>query len=71
MTVIEFANKCLKDKEVLSGGVIKNERRYLDDIGFSYTVAYGQVDSAGEDLAAFYDAIFTIIRLDKKYHKEA
>lgn len=70
MTVIQFANKCMKDAEFLKGGIIKNERKYLDDIGFSYTVQGGQIVDSGDDLNDFYKAVFTLLRLNDKYRKE-
>lgn len=70
MTVIQFANKCLKDKEFTRGGIVKNERRCLDEIGFSYKVDGGVIVESGEDLTKFYEAVNTLLMLNKKYLKE-
>lgn len=70
MTVIEFAKKCLGDEEFRCGGVVKNERRYLDAVGFDYTVKGGVIMESGEDLRRLYEALQTILDLDKKYRGE-
>lgn len=71
MTVLQFANKCMKDSEFLRGGIVKNERKCLDEIGFSYKVEGGQITESGEDLAKFYEAVNTLVWLNRKYSKEA
>lgn len=70
MTVVQFFNKCLKDPEARAGGIIKNERKYLDDIGFKYTVEDGQIVEYGEDLHEFWEIFYSLLRLEKKYSKE-
>lgn len=67
MTVYDFAKKCMKDEEYNRGGVVKNERKYLDAIGFEYTVKDGVVVTGGEDLVKFYTAMETLRRLNEKY----
>jgi len=71
MTVYDFAKKCMDDEEFNRGGIIKNERKYLDDIGFEYSVKFGCVYSHGEDLAAFYSAMQTLLDLNNKYKGNA
>lgn len=70
MTVYDFAKKCMADEEFNRGGILKNERKYLDDIGFEYTVKDGCIYSSGEDLSAFYHAMEVLCSLNKKYKKE-
>lgn len=70
MTVLQFFNKCLKDPETLAGGIMKNERKYLDAVGFKYTVEDGQIVEYGEDLHEFYEIFYSLLRLEKKYGKE-
>lgn len=69
MTVFEFARKCMKDDEFLRGGIVKNERKLIDSVGFDYTVKDGMINESGEDLAAFYEAMYTLLRLNDKYKK--
>lgn len=71
MTVYEFAKKLMNDEEYNRGGVPRNERKYLDAIGFSYTVESGQVESYGDDLRKFYEAMETLCTLHRKYAKKA
>lgn len=70
MTVIQFFNKCLKDPETRAGGIMENERKYLDAVGFKYTVEDGRVVEYGEDLDEFYKILYSLLRLEKKYSKE-
>lgn len=70
MTVIQFANKCMKDADFLKGGVMKNERKYLDDIGFKYTVEDGCITESGDDLHEFYNAVYTLLRLNERYERK-
>lgn len=67
MTVYDFVKKCMNDAEFNAGGVPKDERKYLDGIGFEYTVKDGQVYSYGEDLDEFFRAMCALARLNKKY----
>lgn len=69
MTVYEFAKKLMKDEEFNRGGIIRNERKYLDAVGFEYTVKDGCLYSQGEDLTKFYEAMYTLYELEKKYNK--
>lgn len=69
MTVYEFAKKCMADKEFNAGGIVTNERKHLDAVGFEYTVEGGQVSGTGKDLADFYEAMATLRRLNEKYSK--
>lgn len=69
MTVYEFARKLMKDDEFNRGGIIQNERKYLDAIGFLYTVKDGCVREYGEDLRKFYEAMEILCQLQKKYAK--
>ena len=68
-TVYSFVRHCLNDHEFNAGGIPTNERHYLDSIGFSYAVKDGNVEEAGEELTAFYEAMATIRRLHYKYKK--
>ena len=69
MNVYEFVEKLLHDEEFNGGGIVKNEREYLDLIGFEYTVKDGIIAGEGEDLKAFYEAMETIRQLNLKYKK--
>lgn len=71
MTVYEFAKKCMNDEEFNRGGIVKNERKYLDAVGFEYTVKDGVIESFGDDLKEFYDAMSTIMCLNQKYTRRA
>ena len=67
MTVYDFARKCMRDEEFNRGGIVKNERKYLDLIGFPYTVKDGVIYESGEDLKRFYEAMYTLLDLQRKY----
>lgn len=69
MTVYDLAKKCMADDEFNRGGILKNERKYLDDIGFEYTVKDGCVYSYGDDLSKFYNAMETLSNLNRKYKR--
>ncbi len=69
MTVYDFAKKCMADPEFNRGGIVKNERKYLDAVGFQYMVEDGQVINGGTDMHDFYDAMMTLLRLNNKYAK--
>lgn len=69
MTVYEFAKVCMKDAEFNRGGIVTNERKCLDAVGFEYTVKGGVISESGEDLAKFYDAMFILRNLNEKYSK--
>lgn len=69
MTVYDFARKCMKDEEFNCGGIVKNERKCLDAVGFAYKVEGGQVVESGEDLKKFYEAMHTLLELHNKYNK--
>lgn len=69
-TVYSFAKHCMNDPEFNHfGGLPTNERRFLDAIGFDYTVKDGDIQEEGEDLKVFYRAMATIRRLHYKYKK--
>lgn len=70
VTVYDFARKLMRDEEFNRGGIMKNERKYIDAIGFDYTVHGGQLDEYGEDLRKFFDAMCTLCMLQKKYNRE-
>lgn len=70
ITVFDFAKHCMTDKEFLSGGISNKERKWLDAIGFEYTMKDGCIYQNGEDLHEFYTAMYTLLRLQKKYYKE-
>jgi hypothetical protein len=70
MTVYEYAKHLMKDEEFNGGGIPKNERRYLDAVGFSYTVSNGAVQSVDTDANEFYSAMATLKKLNDKYRKE-
>ena len=53
MTVYEFAKKCMDDSEINAGGIVTNERKYLDAVGFTYTVKGGSVQCIGDDAEEF------------------
>lgn len=67
MTVYDFAKKLMADEEFNAGGIIPNERKYLDAIGFRYIVEDGIVVESGDDLRSFYEAMQTILALNDKY----
>lgn len=67
MTVYEFAKKCMSDTEFNKGGIVKNERKYLDAVGFEYKVSHGQIVES-EDIDKFYEAMVTLLRLNEKYN---
>lgn len=69
MTVYEFAKKLMNDEEFNRGGIIKNERKYLDAVGFDYKVSGGCVSESGEDLGRFYTAMQILLDLNDKYKK--
>ena len=69
MTVYEFAKKCMSDAEFNRGGIVKNERKLVDAVGFEYKGQNGQIIEAGQDLSDFYDAMTTLQRLNDKYKK--
>lgn len=69
MTVYDFAKKCMADPEFNRGGIVKNERKYLDAVGFEYKVEGGQVVESGADLQRFYEAMMTLLSLNNKYAK--
>ena len=71
MTVYEFAKKLMADPEFNRGGIMKNERKYIDAIGFEYTVKDGCIDTYGEDLREFFSAMCTLCNLHHKYNKNA
>ena len=66
-TVYDFARKLMADAEFNRGGIMKNERRYIDSIGFEYTVRDGCIDEYGEDLRKFFSAMCTLCDLNSKY----
>lgn len=70
MTVFEFAKKLMKDEEFKAGGVPKNERKYIDAVGFEYKVEDGSITECGSDLSDFYVAMYKLLELEKKYKKE-
>ncbi len=67
MTVYDFAKKCMADEEFNRGGIVKNERKYLDKIGFDYKVSHGAICESGEDLERFYNAMQVLLELQNKY----
>ena len=67
MTVFEFAKKCMNDKEFCAGGIVKNEKKQLDAVGFSYMVERGEIAQYGDDAEKFYSALVTLVKLQKKY----
>lgn len=69
MTVYEFAKKCMNDEEFNRGGVVWNERKYLDAVGFEYTVKDGCISCVGEDATEFYRAMGILKDLQEKYTK--
>lgn len=69
MTVYEFAKKCMADTEFNKGGIVRNERKYLDAVGFQYTVKGGEIVDCSEDLHQFYEAMQTLLDLQIKYLK--
>lgn len=69
MTIYELANKYMKDDEHNSGGIPRNERKWMDEVGFEYTVEGGCIKCYGEDASKFVDAMCTLAELNKKYSK--
>lgn len=69
MTVYEFAKRCMNDEEFNTGGIVTNERTYLDAVGFSYTVKGGSVHSISDDAEEFYRAMEVLRKLNNKYSK--
>lgn len=67
MTVYDFAKKLMNDPDFNAGGIMKNERKYMDAIGFEYTVKDGCVYSYGDDLREFFEAMCKLCKLNKKY----
>lgn len=67
MDVYGFAKACMKDEEFNRGGIVKNERKYLDAIGFEYVMEKGKVKCAGDDLGKFYGAMAVLLELQNKY----
>ena len=67
MTVFEFAKKLMKNEEFLAGGIAKNERKMLDAVGFEYTMKNGTIHHVGDDATEFYNAMATLVKLQKKY----
>ena len=68
-TVYDFAKKLMSDDEFNRGGIMKNERKYMDSIGFEYIVKDGQVDTYGDDLRDFFNAMCVLCKLNNKYEK--
>lgn len=68
-TVYSFAKRLMDDENFNCGGIIENEKRYLDSIGFEYTETTDGCWEDGEDLHEFYKAMITIWRLQKKYSR--
>ena len=66
-TVYDFAKKLMDDEEFNRGGIMKDERKYIDSIGFEYTIHWGQLYGHGEDLHEFFTAMWTLHELNKKY----
>ena len=66
-TVYDFAKKLMADDEFNRGGIMKNERKYIDAIGFDYAVHDGVLDEYGDDLRKFFSAMITLCELNKKY----
>lgn len=69
MTVYDLVRKCMSDPEFNRGGILKNERKYLDAIGFEYTVKDGCITNYCLDLEYFYHAMTTLHKLNEKYSK--
>ena len=68
-TVYDFAKKLMADEEFNRGGIMKNERKYIDSIGFDYTFHGGCIDEYGDDLSKFFSAMCTLCELNRKYKK--
>ena len=69
MTVFDLAKKFMSDNEMRSGSYEKNERKYLDAVGFDYLVEDGEITGIGDDLYKFYDAMNTLVALQYKYKR--
>lgn len=69
MTVYELARKYMKDEEFNRGGIPRNERKWMDMVGFSYEVEGGCVKCLGEDASKFIEAMVTLQELEKKYSR--
>lgn len=70
MDVYGFAKKLMNNDDFNGGGIIRNERKYLDSIGFEYTVKDGCIYNESDDMREFYRAMETLRMLQKKYGKE-
>lgn len=57
-TIYSFAKHCFLDYEFNCGGIAENEDKYIKDIGLS-----------SEDEAAFFNAMFILCKLNRKYQK--
>lgn len=70
-TVYDFAKHCMNDANFQVSGIPTNERKWLDAIGFEYTVKDGCISNSGEDLSEFYNAMCTLLALNNKYAKSS
>lgn len=68
-TIYSFAKKCMNDKEFNCGGIVSNEKYYLDAIGLDYIEEDGCITTSGYDLTRFYEAMETLRQLQRKYSK--
>lgn len=70
MTVYGFAKKLMEDKDFECGGIAKNEKKWADAVGFDYsTDESGNIECSGDDMAEFYEAMFTLWQLNRKYKR--
>lgn len=66
-TVYSFAKRLMADDEFNCGGIIENEQRYLDAIGFPYHLDEDGCVQTDGDTNTFYEAMITIWKLHQKY----
>lgn len=69
ISVYSFAKRCMSDDDFNCGGIVKNERKYLDAIGFDYVMEDGCIAYTGDDLTEFYKAMEVIRQLQIKYSR--
>ena len=66
-TVYSFAKRLMADEEFNMGGIIENEQKYLDAIGFPYHLDEDGCVQTDGDTNTFYEAMITIWKLHQKY----
>ena len=71
MTIYDFARACMRDAEFNKGGIVKNEKKYLDGLGIQYHLdEWGNLYSDDENLDKFYNAMYTLLYLKLEFDKK-